>query len=363
MKVMFIVYHDLKTEARSQEILECAKSIGDTVLVSYSKPFNDIKCKCIETGKGKRKYFQFIIAALKAIVKERPEVVILHDNYTSVLIPYIRLFSKKTKVIYDSSELYIDKNRDKGLKSVKSEFLRLSEKKFINRADITIAANIERARIMKTYFNLKADPIVFDNIHKIEDIYDINTCQEKYGHLFKDDVFNIVYGGGISKKRLTLELTKTVGDLGNEFSLIILGNADKKDKEEFYTLLEDNNINNVTYIGFISRAELRYMLKNASISVSIFSQDTVNNINCASGKLFESLFEGTPVLTSENPPLKRVCIDYGVGISTNNFYDGIIKLRENYSYYCSNVNDYVRKIEFSNRVGNLSRALISELKL
>jgi hypothetical protein len=122
-------------------------------------------------------------------------------------------------------------------------------------------------------------------------------------------------------------------------------------------MLKENEFSNVFYVGFIPRNEFRYMLNKANVSVSIFAQDTVNNINCASGKLFESLFEGTPILTSENPPLKRICNEYKVGVSTNNFREGILELEKNYEYYCRNVEVYTENIDVDDRIDSLVKKL------
>lgn len=356
MKVMFIVYHDIKTEARSQEILECATKLGETILVSYSKPSKDINCKSIITGKGKRKYFTFIKESIKAIKRESPDIVILHDNYTALILRWLKKHRKNIYVIFDSSELYIDR-KPRNFKTFISSHMSYFEKKYLKFADVVIAANIERANLMQKYYKLNEVPIVFDNIHRIDDNFDILECETKYSHLFKDDTFNIVYGGGIARQRLTFELAEAVGKLGNKYRLIIIGKSSKDDKELLNSMLKEKQYSNIFYVGFISRSELRYMFNKAHISVSIFAKDYLNNIYCASGKLYESLFEGTPILVSDNPPLKRICKDFKVGVSTNEFTKGIIELKKNYDYYCENVQTYTSRIDVKGRIDNLARAL------
>lgn len=361
MKVMFVVYHDLKNEARSQEILECAKLLGDTTLVSYSQPIKSKNYKYIETGKGKRKYLQFIISAIKAIITEKPDIIILHDNYTALLIPVIKRYLKKTKIIYDSSELYIEKNDFKSIKWIVAEQFRLLEKKYLRSADVVIAANIERATIMKQYYKLSKTPLIFDNIHKIDEEYNLEECEKKYSHIFNNDTVNILYAGGIGKKRLTFELAKAVGNLGENYSLNVIGSTTDKDKKLFIDFLDKEKINNVKYIGFVPRNELRFLLKKSFISVSIFSQDSINNINCASGKLYESLFEITPVLTSENPPFKRICNDFGIGVSTSDFERGIKDLEKNYAFYRKNISNYISSINFNDRISSLTKNILHSL--
>lgn len=362
MKVMFIVYHDLITEARSQEILEVAKRIGnETVLVSYSKPFDYTEIKLITTGKGERRYFKFIQESIQAIKEEKPDIIILHDNYTAAILQWVYKNRKDIYIIYDSSELYID-GKPKTFKEFVARHMRYFEKKYLKYADVVIASNIERAKIMKKYFNLKERPIIFDNVHLIEDEFDIVECDKKYGHLFNKKDFYIVYAGGISKRRMTFELAEAVGSLGCKYSLIILGSTNPKDKLEFDLMIEKNSYNNVKVLGFIPRNEWRYILSKSHISVSVFSQDTVNNINCSSGKLYESLFEGKPVLTSTNPPLKRICNLYGVGISTDDFRSGILQLEANYDEYRNNVKLYIENLDYHGRIDRLVEQLKEKIR-
>lgn len=363
MKVMFIVYHDIKTNARSQEILECAQKLGgETVFVSYSTPFDTASCKCILTGEGKRDFVPFIRGAIKAIKKENPDIVILHDNYTALVLRWLKKHRKNIYVIYDSSELYIEFKTTKSIKRNIANLNMYFEKKYLKSAKIVLAANIERANIMKDFFKLREVPIVFNNVHRIDDSYNKIECDKKYGDLYINESFCIFYGGGISESRLTFDLVDVVGKLGGKYSLIVSGISTETAKRQFYSMLEEKKYSNVFYVGFIPRNELRYILSRSKISVSIFAQDTVNNINCASGKFFEGLFEGTPMLTSENPPLKRICTEYKVGVSTKNFTDGILELEKNYDYYCNNVEKFTNRLDVKGRIDELAEKLVIKME-
>lgn len=356
MKIMFIVYHDIHTEARTQEILQCAKKIGITYFVSFSKPDNQEGVISLLTGNGIRNYRMFICDAIKYIRQIKPDVVILHDNYTAIILRWLLLHKKRPFIIYDSSELYID-TKPRRIKEYIAKIMQYYENKYLRYADVIIAANNERASIMKEYFKLEKMPLVFDNIHRIDDAYNKEECDNKFGILFKKNKFTAVYAGGISRDRMTYELADAFGKLGDDFSLIIIGNAREDEKVYFEKYIEEKGYKNVSYLGFISRAEFRYLLNRANISISAFSQDTINNKFCASGKVYESLFEGTPILVTENPPLKELCIKYHVGVSTDNFAEGLKELKENYTMYCEYVNNYIKKLNYNERIDKLTIAL------
>ena len=69
-----------------------------------------------------------------------------------------------------------------------AHIMQVFENRNLKYADIVISANMERSKIMKEYFKLKSLPIVFDNIHKINDKYDIEEC-DKNTHNILTEVF------------------------------------------------------------------------------------------------------------------------------------------------------------------------------
>ena len=361
MKVLFIVYHDLKTEARSAEILECMKMFGPTTLVSYAPAHDDPVVTMISNPAGKKGYWAFLRNALRAIRQLKPDLVMLHDNYTAPLLPFI---DKKSVVLFDSSELRLltEKNRNKSLNGKIGRLLLWAEKKFIHRAQVVIAANEERAEIMNHYYPLREMPVIFDNMHKIETSYNLAECEQKFGHYFEQQKFTVLYAGGISEQRMTYSMVEQIGLLGPEFQFIILGQTTPTDLKRFHQLIESKGITNTHYLGFITREQLKYLMEKSSVTVSAFAMDTVNNINCASGKAYEGLFLGKPLLAGVNPPLKHLCERYGVGVSTADYGKGCIELRDHYATYTENVRQYLANLRYEDRIKNLKIAIDSRLK-
>ena len=162
---------------------------------------------------------------------------------------------------------------------------------------------------------------------------------------------------------MTYELADAVGQLGDRFGLIVIGRAREEEKIYFRNYIKKRGYNNISYLGFVSRAEFRYLLNRSHVSVSAFSQDTINNKFCASGKVYESLFEGKPIMTTENPPLKRLCEEHGVGVSTSNFIQGLQELKSNYEEYCQNVQKYISEIDYYSRIRKLTEELSKAIKI
>ena len=366
-KIVFGVYHDVNKEARSREMLECFCKVGKVDFVSYAAPqFLNETNNHIINKKSPLALIAFLLKMKKVIKQVKPEIILLHDNDCSALIPFIKKHFPKAIIFYDSSELYISSPKKlfympNGLlvylKGLFTRFRKTCEKKYLKYADFVFAANIERAEIMKDYFGLEEVPEVFDNIHRIDDEYNEKECIDKFDKYFSGDKFNIIFAGGINEERKTFDYIKSFKKLEEEkYNLVILGSASPKAKSMYDELVKD--CSNINYLGFVSRAELRYCIKKSQASVVIFDEDSDNTKFCASGKCYESLFEGIPILASENPPLKRLCDVDGVGVSSNKYDLAIEKLYENYEQYVSAVEQYILKIDYEKHLEKLTGVIL-----
>lgn len=361
-KIVFVAYHDYKTEARTQDILKCAMNLGETVFVSFSKA--DCGCQSVQTGEGKRDYFKFIKGAKQTILQEKPDVVILHDDFCMPLLLWIKRKWKDLFVVYDSSELYIDyKPKWHMPKTIFAWCFVQLERRYLNKADMVIAANEERSKMMQKEYALKEMPYVFENIHRIDDPIDTATCDSRYGQYFKNPKdFVIIYAGGIAEDRKTYELVKAVGKLESKFKLIVAGVAQPQEQIKFKRLAKQIGEDRINYIGFVDRATLKYLFQKGKASVSAFKKDCINNTYCASGKVFESLFEGTPIIATENPPLKRLCEVEKIGVANDDFEKAILELEHHYAEYVEYVKTFCECIDYEERIRSLALQIENHLK-
>lgn len=362
-RVLFAVYHDIDTNGRSQQMLRCCEILGKTTLITFHRPesfclSNDTDV--IVSGHGKRRYMDFLRAAKAEIAAIKPSIVFLHDNYCAPLIPFIRRKCPSAFVVYDSSELYIDK-KPGGIIDTIAYIIQRQENKYISKADFVIAANIERARIMHKYFRLKIEPYVFENVRRITESVNQTECDIKFGQFLQRDKFIIFYAGGISKTRRTYDLITAVKQLGEQYVLLLAGKKEMNEQHLFEMAMNASSVDNVHYLGYIKRSEMKYLFNKVDVSVSVFLQDTINNINCASGKFYESVFEGCPVLTSTNPPLQRLCEIYHLGISTDDFQSGILEMQNKIEYYRDKAKEFAKSIDLDDSIHKLSQDISDRL--
>jgi glycosyltransferase involved in cell wall biosynthesis len=370
-RICYCLFHDLKTEERSREVLQVLSGIGETITVSSTEGDSYAGIKNISPKGGRRSYIAFLVLSLRTLAREKPfDMVCLHDNYSSILIPFVKWFVRPRIIVYDASEYYPVKECLSGIRGnpfifFKDLLLRVSEKTMIGLVDLVIAANGERAEAMYSYYHLPRMPIIFDNVHKILDSYDVVECRKKYGCYFeREDIFTIVYAGGIDKVRDTYRLADAVMSLGGEFQLLVLGSATPEEIQRFKKFVEcEEGPRNVHYLGFTSRAELKFLYERCHAGVVAFTKTSFNNIFCASGKMYECLFCGKPIVCSDNPPLMSVCREYGVGIASDDYSDSIVRLKSKYEDFLNNAVKFSIKYDYQGRHAALKESIMKAIEM
>ena len=358
--VVYTVYHDLRWEARSREVLEALQKFSEVHIVTYA----DIPeaCKNNRThvhivrsmfGIPGTRYLDFINCTRNVLKSVKPEMVLFHDF--AMLVPWTKKHLPSTKIVYDQSELVIDR-KVRSLKTYCLSIFDNIEKRNVNQVDVYISANQERAEIAKDYFGLDNSIIVFDNMHRIDDAFDEESCDKKFSVLLRKSSFPVVYGGGIREDRGTYEMADAFGKLGSDYNLIVAGN-DWGNKDKFLSYLDKNTITNVDFIGFIDRTEWGYLLSRTNASMVFFLQNTINNTYCASGKMYESLFLGKPIVCSTNPPLKHLCEKYHCGVCSDDLTTAIEELRSNYDEYLAGVKRFVEDTDYDGRLDKLAHSI------
>lgn len=357
MRIVFCYYDDVNFEARGAEELECLSCMGEVSFVSIAKPRERMNQVAPIITK-KRSYFQFLQLGMQTILRIKPDVLFLHDNYCALFIPFAKRFCPKCKIVYDMSELYIGGHVKERHRFVNWLLLNQQEYQHLRKADVVIAANEERAYVAMGYYALKELPIVFDNIHRIDDSVDVESCSAKYGHYFETSAFTLLYCGGLgfTEERDIEGLMRAVNTMGDTVQLLIAGKDDNN--LSLHELLSSSR--NIHYLGRLTRGELKYLYQKADVNVVLFNPTMINTIYCASGKLYEGFFEGKPVLLSQNPPHERLCRDYAVGevVKNKDYCESIRKLQASTSYYQNGVQKYVETINYEYRM----EVLIEEVR-
>ena len=98
----------------------------------------------------------------------------------------------------------------------------------------------------------------------------------------------------------------------------------------------------LTFLGRLPEEELRYVVEQCDIGIVSYHRADLNNEYCASGKVFEYLEAGKPIVTTANQPLAlEFCAKTGVGVAYDGFADGIRKVHKSLDSFRESVQRWV----------------------
>lgn len=253
-------------------------------------------------------WLQFVF--LSAII--RPKLIYSHDFY----LPLPGIFAAKlirAKSIYDAHELIISEQGQQ--KSLRQRFFYWCERISIGRYDLVVAANNERAKLMKIHYALNTMPTPIRNVSK-PTLGNVDCARiiETYPQLLreKDEQF-IVYMGDVSLKRGLANVIESLSYLPNNISLVVIGDGPDWDKLREIAIRINRRQQRLRLLGAIPQRWIQDALSLCDVGVLTYSLEGLNNVYCSPNKLFEYTQAGLPVVSTAQPTLEDMIGKYGLG--------------------------------------------------
>ncbi len=339
MKILFISGADKKFDGRTRELESILKRIGNVTSLTPSPENvaeNDITVKSPDKG-----YVSFIMS-VAAACRDIEDVDIIFADNRKASVPALRAKKKykNAKLVYDARELYFYRE----MTSLSGKIGCVFEKRMLEKADFVICAGRERKEIMEKEYNLKNPVMVFENFRKlVYDGADTDGFAEKYAYLFNGGRFNIISTAGCEPDRGTEELIKALGKMDFSAAAVLVGCKDDDNRRAMERLVKESGNPEVAFIPRVGMNELKYLIGKSDVGIAVYHKRNMNNKYCSSGKIYEYLYEGIPIVTSDNPPLRHFNDKYHVGESVEDLAAGIKLVHDNYDFYKDNVNGIVEK--------------------
>ena len=264
--------------------------------------------------------------------------LVLANRKATVPGVIIRRVCKPALVIQDCRELYLFKE----VKRLSGKIGCFFERMMVQRADIVMCANQERCTLLQMEYNLSQTPIPYENLRMLE--YEsekkLEDAKKRLDSCFHDDEIRIISSSGCSVLRTNDVLVKNLNKVEKKCRLFLVGDSSLYEKHIIEGIVEEKHLKNVEIIGRLNQTELKYLISKCHIGIVNYGKYDTNNLLCASGKLYEFLYEGLPVVTTENPPLKRICLCFGIGIADDSYYNGINMVINQYEEYKNRLEIY-----------------------
>ena len=246
---------------------------------------------------------------------QRESFDVFHAHDLNTLIgAYLGARSQHARLVYDSHELYLERNRFQPY-TVFGKWLRRKVEGFlVQRADRTITVNESIAeKLEKTYCIQR--PVVLMNTPNLNGgnpILSEETAIRKTLDI-GDRRQILLYSGAITFNRGLENVIKALAFLP-EIHFVIMGYGSDVYKEKLMDAAIEKGVSDrFSFFGPVPSDQVIHYAAGADIGIAPIENVCLSYYYCSPNKLFEYLLAGLPVITSNFPELSRIITDYQLG--------------------------------------------------
>lgn len=260
-------------------------------------------------------YLSYYRSAFR-IVKGEPAVVYHAHDLNTLPVAYCAARRHKANLVYDSHELYLERNRMKSLTAF-GKYLRTRVESFlIRRAQIVITVNQSIANILAERYKIPTPHVV------------LNAPSGKKQELLRDTAFShlgLKLRLNDTKSRLVLYLGRVTFNRGLEKAiesmlylpdchLVFMGFAPDYYKKSLQVLARRLGVEKrCSFLEPVPVDQITVYAADADVGIAAIENVCLSYYYCSPNKIFEYINSGLPVVSSNFPELKNVVEGYNIG--------------------------------------------------
>lgn len=322
-RFLVILFNTLEYDGRAQRMIEVLSGFGQITLVDIRTSGNipravidgiDRVVVQLPSSAGKiARHLRLCWTALNLCRRIKPDVVVAEDFFTTMPSWLLAKLSSAS-LIYDAHELIIPEPGKR--LSLRDRLWYFFERWVVPRADLVVAANQERARLMAEHYHLSYTPEFIRNIpSQPPNNSGENQLFTTYPALMKHstDERLILYQGHMALSRGIGRFVESIAHLPARFKLVLAGEG--PDREEIGVLANRFGLSErIIQLGHIPNRDLPFITQACDIGIVVYPFSGLNNIYCSPNKVFEYAQAGLPMIATNQPPLKAMVELYQLGL-------------------------------------------------
>lgn len=343
LKVLKICCNDWKNASRDKRELSVCRELGMNVQV-LAKGSTDDRGRIEEVdGYEVRRYttrsFSKLPNSINRILslfiwakyakKLKADIISGHD-LSGLTVGWISTWfmpkNKKPKLIYDSHEFELGRNKKRSRLQVR--LIKLHEHAMIKKSSMVMMVNDCIADEVQKIYRLKERPVVVRNIPEKWEV-DEDVCKliraEILSAMPKGVKLLLMYHGLVTSGRGLEKIIEAVGHFEN-VGLFILGDVlTKQYKEKLLDLVDKFHISErVIMRDSVPQNELWKYIGAADIGAVILEPISASYYYCLPNKFFENIQAETPVIVTNLPEIAGIVRKYDIGWIAENSVDSIV---------------------------------------
>lgn len=327
-------------------------------VTSYGIPFKSIFIPARDKYKSGQKELLKAYQFYKAVKQDVIDYdAVWSSNIDSTFIP---LMLHHKRILWDLHEL--------PLRFLGNCFKQKLLKYIFHRCQVVLHANPQREKYLEQvgviskpqkHFALRNYP----NFSDVDKEYD-----DKYAFFIKwKGDRKCVYLQGIDgDRRAAFESVSAVMRM-HGFAGVVVGSFDETIKKRLHKEYSDELSKRIMFIGKIPQLKIPQYVKQCYTTLVFYKNINPNNYYCEANRFYQSVIMGLPVVVGNNPSMKELVNQYGLGVSIdddgndiNKIVNGLNQVITHYDEYQQNNFKYRDKFLWDNQ-DEVMREIIGSL--
>lgn len=244
-------------------------------------------------------------------ISSKPDIILCNLVMPFTIIPYFISRKTKAQLIFEVRDLWPESFVAYGLIKKKNLLLRLlyMGEKWIYRKCDKLIFTMEGGKdyiIEHGWDKEHCGPVDMNKVFHINngvdlEMFNLNRVHFKIVDEDLDDLdtFKIIYAGSFrlaDNVKSIVNVAKEIKKTGvYNVKFIMYGDGNDRISLEQYCV--DNNIDNISFKGFIDKKYIPYVLSKSDLNIIHFEQNTLKRYGVSPNKLFEYFASGKPILS------------------------------------------------------------------
>lgn len=242
--------------------------------------------------------------------REKADVYHVHD-LNMLFEGYVCARLNKSKLIYDSHELFTERNTQK-----KSRFMNFilsnMEKRLIRRCDGVITVSDSISKYLAQLYGVDP-PVVIRNCQRYKPLTDKNVkIQELLGLSSNRKV--ILYFGRITFNRGLESLLESAAHIDKQAIIVLIGNGEERYIDKLKESIASNKLQDkFVILPPVDSSEADIYVSSADIGIIPTPNICLSYYFGASNKIFHYMAGGLPTLVSDHPEKRAIVVGNDLG--------------------------------------------------
>jgi len=256
-------------------------------------------------------YFFFCKEAAKYAIEWKPHVAHAHDLNTLYAAKLVKN-ATQAKVVYDSHELWVHRNRVNRKATLEKQIDKIVEKMLIKHVDAIITVCESIGDWLTNKYDNIPQPVILRNMpYKIPTNISGKNIKDRFG--IQKDQIAMIYTGKLTTGR-GIDIGLKVLEETSNTHFLLLGYGENEFVGALKQKIKEKNIEHrVTFCDAVPHNEVSSFISGADIALVFIEPICLSYEFALPNKLFESIQASIPVMGSNLPEIKKLIEQYEIG--------------------------------------------------